>query len=111
MVKSASASIVQSKKVLICSKVVLLILLFVYALIKFTWPERQYNFVAIFVGSLSPKAQATDDDRRAAHSAAGILKLACENFGQGMRLYYFAVAVLMWFVPPVFLSRPPVWSC
>ena len=51
----------------------LLILLFVYALIKFTWSVRQFNFVTILVGSLSPKEQVNDDDRRAAHSAAGIL--------------------------------------
>ena len=80
---------------------VLLILLFVYRLIKFTWSLRQFNFVTIFIGSLSPKDPVTDDDRNAARRAAGILKLAGENFGQGMRSYYFAVAVLMWFVQPL----------
>ena len=84
------------------AKVVLLILLFVYALVKFTWSVWQFNFVTILIGSLSPKDQVTDDDRSAARRAAGILKLAGENFGQGMRAYYFAVAVLMWFVQPLF---------
>lgn len=92
----------RSSQQLLEAKVVLLILLFVYALIKFTWSVRQFNFVTILIGSLSPKDQVTDDDRSAARRAAGILKLAGENFGQGMRSYYFAVAVLMWFVQPSF---------
>ena len=92
----------RSSQQLLEAKVVLLILLFVYALIKFTWSVRQFNFVTILIGSLSPKDQVTDDDRNAARRAAGILKLAGENFGQGMRSYYFAVAVLMWFVQPLF---------
>jgi uncharacterized membrane protein len=92
----------RSSQQLLEAKVVLLILLFVYALIKFTWSVRQFNFVTILIGSLSPKEQVTDEDRSAARRAAGILKLAGENFGQGMRSYYFAVAVLMWFVQPLF---------
>jgi uncharacterized membrane protein len=92
----------RSSQQLLEAKVVVLILLFVYALIKFTWSVRQFNFVTILIGSLSPKDQVTDADRSAARRAAGILKLAGENFGQGMRSYYFAVAVLMWFVQPLF---------
>jgi uncharacterized membrane protein len=92
----------RSSQQLLEAKVVVLILLFVYALIKFTWSVRQFNFVTILIGSLSPKDQVNEDDRSAARRAAGILKLAGENFGQGMRSYYFAVAVLMWFVQPLF---------
>jgi uncharacterized membrane protein len=92
----------RSSQQLLETKVVVLILLFVYALIKFTWSVRQFNFVTILIGSLSPKDQITDADRGNAQRAAGILKLAGENFGQGMRSYYFAVAVLMWFVQPLF---------
>lgn len=92
----------RSSQQLLEAKVVLLILLFVYALVKFTWSVRQFNFVTILIGSLAPKDKITDADRTAAKSAAGILKLAGENFGQGMRAYYFAVAALMWFVQPLF---------
>ena len=83
-------------------KIVVLILLFVYALVKFTWSVRQFNFVTILIGSIAPKDQITDIDRTAAKSAAGILKLAGENFSQGMRAYYFAAAGLLWFVQPLF---------
>ena len=92
----------RSSQQLLEAKVVLLILLFVYALVKFTWSVRQFNFVTILIGSLAPRDQVSDVDRSAAKRAAGILKLAGENFGQGMRSYYFAVAVMMWFVQPLF---------
>lgn len=92
----------RSSQQLLEAKVVLLILLFVYALVKFTWSVRQFNFVTILIGSLSPKEKIIDRYRAAAKAASGILKLAGENFGQGMRSYYFAVAGLMWFVQPLF---------
>ncbi|MEO7254005.1 MAG: DUF599 domain-containing protein [Casimicrobium sp.] len=92
----------RSTQQLIELKIVVLILLFVYALVKFTWSVRQFNFVTVVIGSISPKDKITDADRVAAKSAGGIMKLAGENFSQGMRAYYFAVAALMWFVQPVF---------
>ena len=92
----------RSSHQLLEAKVVVLILLFVYALVKFTWSVRQFNFVTILIGSLSPRDKITDRDRVAAKAASGILKLAGENFGQGMRSYYFAAAALMWFVQPLF---------
>jgi uncharacterized membrane protein len=92
----------RSSQQLLEAKVVVLILLFVYALVKFTWSVRQFNFVTILIGSISPKDRITDADRLSARRAAGILKLAGENFSQGMRSYYFAVAVMMWFVQPLF---------
>ena len=81
---------------------VLMILLFIYALVKFTWSVRQFNFVTTLIGSIAPRDELEDADRTAARRAGGILKLAGENFGQGMRAYYFAVAAMFWFVQPLF---------
>ncbi|TAG71677.1 MAG: DUF599 family protein [Burkholderiales bacterium] len=84
------------------AKIVLLILLFIYALVKFTWSVRQFNFVTILVGSISPNTALDEHDQSIASRAAGIMKLAGENFGQGLRAYYFALAALLWFVQPLF---------
>ncbi len=92
----------RSSQQLLEAKIILMILLFIYALVKFTWSVRQFNFVTILVGSFAPKDELIDEDRSSAMRAAGILKLAGENFGQGLRAYYFALAVLMWFVQPLF---------
>jgi uncharacterized membrane protein len=84
------------------AKIILLMLLFIYALVKFTWSVRQFNFVTILIGSLAPPDEIGTEDSDTATRAAGILTLAGENFGQGLRAYYFALAVLMWFVQPLF---------
>ena len=70
----------RSSQQLLEAKGVLLILLFVYALVKFTWSVRQFNFVTILIGSLSPKDQVIGDDRSAARRAAGILKTGGRKF-------------------------------
>jgi len=98
----------RSSQQLIEAKVVLMILLFIYALVKFTWSVRQFNFVTTLIGSLAPRDELSDDDRSAARRAGGILKLAGENFGQGMRAYYFAVAAMFWFVQPLFFIAATV---
>jgi uncharacterized membrane protein len=90
------------------AKIVLLILLFIYALVKFTWSVRQFNFVTILVGSISPNTAIDEHDQSIALRAAGILKLAGENFGQGLRAYYFALAALLWFVQPLFFMAGTV---
>ncbi len=92
----------RTSQALLEAKVISLILLFVYSLIKFTWSVRQFNFVTIVIGSIAPRDALTDLDRRNARRAAGILKLAGENFSQGLRAYYFSVALLLWFVQPWF---------
>jgi uncharacterized membrane protein len=91
----------QTSLQLLEGKIVLMILLFIYALVKFTWSVRQFNFVTILIGSMAPKGETDEHDRRAARSAAGVMRLAGENFGQGLRAYYFALPVLLWFVHPL----------
>jgi uncharacterized membrane protein len=98
----------QSTQQLLEAKIVVLIVLFMYALVKFTWSVRQFNFVTILIGSMNPRDALTDDDESTAIRAAGILKLAGENFGQGLRSYYFAIAALMWFVQPLFFIATTV---
>ena len=78
-----------------------MILLFIYGLVKFTWSVRQFNFVTILIGALAPSTHVNDEDADISRRAAGIMKLAGENFGQGLRAYYFALPVLLWFVHPV----------
>jgi uncharacterized membrane protein len=81
-------------------KVVVLLLIFVYAFFKFSWSLRQFGFSSILVGAAGkPVADASryavDIDR-----VAVILSFANRNFNQGLRSYYFGVAALSWFVHP-----------
>ena len=84
-------------------KVVVLLLIFVYAFFKFSWSIRQFGFSAILVGAVrKPPANAsecaTEIDR-----IALILGFANRNFNQGLRAYYFGVAALCWFLHPALM--------
>ena len=84
-------------------KVLVLLLIFVYAFFKFTWSIRQFGFASILVGAVNkpPKnaaEYATDIDR-----ISVILGFANRNFNQGLRGYYFGVAALSWFLHPALM--------
>ncbi|MEN9559992.1 MAG: hypothetical protein RLZZ502_1203 [Pseudomonadota bacterium] len=80
-------------------KIILLVLIFMFAFVKFSWSLRQYNFVSILIGAL-PERDAGDEQNLATR-AANILHLAGENFTQGLRSYYFALPALLWVVHPL----------
>jgi len=103
-----------------------LTLIFVYALLRFTWSLRQFNLCCILVGAFPPAAlpgrqdlshQGSDDHPAAARvehkpglvpmaaqaqiaQAGRLTELAGINFSQGLRAYYFAVPLLVWLISP-----------
>lgn len=84
-------------------KVLVLLLIFVYAFFKFTWSIRQFGFASILVGAVNKPPRnaaeyATDIDR-----ISVILGFANRNFNQGLRGYYFGVAALSWFLHPALM--------
>ncbi len=83
-------------------KALVLIAVFVYAFFKFTWSAWQYNVLSIIVGA-TPRAADTGPDEltRYAENAAHIAGLAGDSYNRGIRAYYFAIALLAWFVDPL----------
>ncbi|HEY7656748.1 MAG TPA: DUF599 domain-containing protein [Burkholderiales bacterium] len=84
-------------------KILVLLLIFVYAFFKFSWSLRQFGFSSILVGAAHKppgdlSAYAADIDR-----IAVILSFANRNFNQGLRAYYFGVAALTWFLHPMLM--------
>lgn len=77
-------------------RVLVLIVIFVYAFFKFTWGLRQFNYCAVLVGAAHVERNGADEEwvRR----TAWISTLASKDFNQGLRAYYFALAVLAWFI-------------
>jgi uncharacterized membrane protein len=82
-------------------KMLTMIALFMFAFIKFSWAVRQFNFSSILVGSMPQASDARDEDVYLSERAARLVSLAGDNFTKGLRAYYFALAVLLWFVNPV----------
>jgi len=89
-------------------KILLLVLIFVYAFFKFSWSIRQFGLCLILVGATNkppPDAEqyATHIDR-----ITTIVSFANGNFNNGLRAYYFGVAALSWFVHPVLMMAVTV---
>lgn len=83
------------------AKVLLLIVIFVYAFFKFTWALRQFNYVAIMVGAAPPPAQADSLEAQAlVRRSAGTATRAADHFNRAMRANYFGLAGLSWFIHP-----------
>lgn len=91
-------------------KVLLLILVFVYAFFKFTWTLRQFNYVAILIGAAPPPAEAaTEAAGRLVERAARMATRAADHFNKAMRAYYFGLAGLAWFLHPLLLIAAVLW--
>ena len=90
-------------------KILLLVVLFVYAFFKFTWSYRQYNYCLILLGSIPGPAQLTDESRRIAERAATIATSTARHFNRGMRAYYFGLAALSWFLHPWLFIGLTAW--
>jgi uncharacterized membrane protein len=83
-------------------KVLLLVVVFVYAFFKFTWSLRQFNYVAIMIGvAPPPETAATAESLAYAESAAAVASRAAEHFNKAMRTFYFGLAALSWFLQPL----------
>lgn len=91
-------------------KIALLVAIFVYAFFKFSWAIRQLNFCAIMVAA-APKMPKENPEQYAAliNSIAKITSYAGENFNNGLRAYYFALAALAWFLHPALMLIGTVW--
>ena len=79
-------------------KILLLLVIFVYAFFKFSWSIRQFGFCSVLVGATV--RPTPDVEKHALHidRIATITGFANRNFNQGLRAYYFGVAASSWFL-------------
>jgi uncharacterized membrane protein len=101
---------VQGSAVLLEVKILLLVLIFVYAFFKFSWAIRQLNFSSTLVGA-APKQPADNPEQYAPviNRIAKITSYAGTNYNNGLRAYYFGMAALSWFLHPVLMIAATVW--
>ncbi|MCG4453446.1 MULTISPECIES: DUF599 domain-containing protein [unclassified Pseudomonas] len=93
-----AASREMSEVKLLCLGVV-----FIYAFFTFSWCMRQYNFAAVLIGSapMIGERDVTAQERKAfAERTARVISMAANQFNQGLRAYYFGMAILAWFINP-----------
>lgn len=91
-------------------KMLLMVVIFVYAFFKFSWSIRQLGFCSILVGA-APKPPQGDPEQHAPdiNRIARITSSAGVNFNNGLRAYYFALAALAWFLHPWLMVGATAW--
>lgn len=81
-------------------KAMVLALVLVYALLRFTWSIRQFNLVVILLGAFPPPPPVSIEPPLPVRQATRMNELAGSNFTQGLRAYYYGVPILLWLVNP-----------
>jgi uncharacterized membrane protein len=84
-------------------KIVVLLIIFVYAFFKFSWSIRQFGFSSILVGATKRPTPTPEDYAVHIGRTAMVVSFANRNFNQGLRAYYFGVAALSWFLHPALM--------
>jgi len=91
-------------------KVLLLLMIFIYAFFKFAWSLRQFNYALVLVGAAPPVVEAeTPAALEFAHGTARVISGAVLNFNRGVRAYNFGLAALSWFLHPALFALVTVW--
>ncbi|MBB3062249.1 DUF599 domain-containing protein [Microbulbifer rhizosphaerae] len=88
-------------------KVLLLLLIFIFAFFNFTWSLRQYSFANVLIGAAPPaedESFSEEERRRYAISTAKVIDQAGHSYNYGLRSYYFAMAVMGWFIHPLLFA-------
>jgi uncharacterized membrane protein len=85
-------------------KLVVLLVIYVYAFFRFTWSMRQYTFGALLIASM-PDAGAFERGEAPrepyAERAGKVVGFAAETFNDGLRAYYMSFATILWFISPI----------
>ena len=94
-------------------KVLLLIVIFIYAFFKFAWAFRLSNYCSILIGAAPYREgiDLNDDPAAADHAvrAAGLVGRVAHHMNRGIRAYFFALAALGWFIPPALFIAATGW--
>lgn len=93
-------------------KILILVIIFIYAFFRLTWAMRQHTFCSILIGSaphVSPGRDFTEHELKFATHLAKISDRAAQEFNFGLRSYYFALSLMTWFLSPWLLI--PACTC
>jgi uncharacterized membrane protein len=91
------------------TRLVGMVLIFVYTFFKFSWSIRQLSYCAILIGAMTPSTKADEDCIRRSDNIARVATLAALHFNRGLRGYYFAAALSASFIHPVALIVTASW--
>lgn len=91
-------------------KVLVLIIVFMFAFFKFTWSIRQHSYCSTVLGAIPLANNSNSEDAQLkAKRLSDLSSLAANHFNDGMRAYYFALAELSWFFHPIAFILATTW--
>lgn len=82
-------------------KLVLILIVAVYAFLSFTWCIRQANFGAVMIGAAPQPPVSLELRNQLAAGMGKILTQVARSYDSGMRSYYFAIGASTWIASPV----------
>jgi len=88
-------------------KILLMIVIFVYAFFKFARAFRLASFFVMMIGAAPSKPTPAQADY--AEAVARVGSLAAQHMTLGLRAYFFALAGLGWFVHPAVFVFTTTW--
>ena len=91
------------------SKVLMLVLIFVYAFFKFAWAYRLSNYCAILIGAAPPRTELSTIGEAYVERLARVANQMGHHFNRGLRSYFFALATLGWFIHPALFILASTW--
>lgn len=90
-------------------KLLLIMVVFIYAFFKFAWGFRLSHYTAIMIGATPPHTAEPDVLERHARSTAKLIGIAAEHTNSGLRSFYHAIAAIAWFFHPVLFIAAATW--
>lgn len=92
------------------TKVLTLVVIFVYAFFKFAWAYRLSNYCAILIGATPPYVAPGGPELDAhVERLTRIANQMGHHFTRGLRSYFFALAALGWFIHPALFILASSW--
>jgi uncharacterized membrane protein len=91
------------------AKVLLLIVIFIYAFFKFAWAFRLFNYCSVLVGATPVELTEDDETERHLLRIARVNSLGAQHFNNGLRAYFFSLATLGWFLHPAVFMATSAW--
>ena len=90
-------------------KLLLLVVIFIYGFLKFTWSLRQYNYTCALMGAAPPPESPEALREALADELATAVTEAIDAFNSGLRAYYFALAAFAWLIQPWLFMVATAW--
>lgn len=102
--------VAHSNSVLWEMKLLLIMAIFIFAFFKFAWAFRLSHYASIMLGA-TPLYSADTEATCLVHAerTARLAGLSAEHSNDGLRSYYYAIAVMAWFIHPIAFIAANLW--